>query len=134
MWLQVTLLPGIVWLPKNNMGSFSDLKKSGMITELAAQYIAREAGRNTLITPTRTHISSDGKHATIFVSVYPDSEGQHAIVFLKRHKDLFRNFIKGKTRFPVLPYMTFELDYGELNRQRLDELSDEVFGGTPEGE
>jgi ribosome-binding factor A len=106
--------------------SFKDDKKAHMLTELAAQYIAREAGRSTLITPTRTHISSDGRHATIFVSVYPTDEGEHAITFLMRHKDLFRNFLKSHARFPVLPFIVFEIDYGELNRQRLDEISGEI--------
>ena len=104
-----------------------------MLLELAAKYIAREAGRSTLITPTRAHLSSDGKHATIYVSVYPTDQGEHAITFLMRNKDNFRAFLKeSKVRFPVLPYMTFEIDYGELNRQRLDELSNEA--GMPPAE
>ncbi len=105
--------------------SDKNIRKSGMLTELAAQYIAREAGRSTLITPTRTELSRDGKHATIFVSVYPVQEDEHAVSFLMRHKDLFRSYLKSHARFPVLPYITFEIDYGERNRQRLDELSRE---------
>ena len=106
------------------MENFKSTKKSGMLLELAAKYIAREAGRSTLITPTRAHLSKDGKYVTIFVSVYPQEQGEHAITFLMRHKDDFRAFLKSsRVRFPVLPYITFEIDYGELNRQRLDELS-----------
>lgn len=105
--------------------SFKDDKKSGMLTHLAAEFIAREAGRSTLITATRSEISPDGKHATIFVSVYPTDQGEHAITFLMRNKDEFRNYLKSHARFPVLPYIVFEIDYGELNRQRLDELSRE---------
>lgn len=106
--------------------NFKGTKKALMITELAAQYIAREAGRTTLITPTRTDLGRDGKHATIFISVYPTEEGPHALTFLMRHKDLFRTWLKTHARFPVLPYIQFEIDYGELNRQRLDELASEV--------
>lgn len=106
------------------MPNFKGVIKEGMLLELAAKYIAREAGRSTLITPTRAHLSSDGKYATIFVSVYPTDQGKHAITFLMRHKDDFRAFLKeSRVRFPVLPYISFEIDYGELNRQRLDELS-----------
>ena len=114
--------------------TFKDTKKAGMLTELAAKYIALEAGRNTLITPMRTDLSRDGKHATIFVSVFPTQEGEHAITFLMRHKDLFRNYLKTRSRFPILPYIKFEIDYGELNRQRLDELSSEVGEIRPEEE
>lgn len=105
---------------------FKKVKKSMMLTELAADYIAREAGRETLITPTRSEISRDRKRATIFVSVFPTDRGEHAIAFLMRHKELFRDYLKKHSRFPVLPYITFEIDYGEINRQRMDELSNEI--------
>ena len=101
-------------------------KAASLLTELAANYIAREAGRTTLITPTRTDIGSDRKNATIFVSVFPDHEAENALKFLKRHKDLFRDYLKKASRLSHLPYITFELDYGEKNRQRMDELTNEI--------
>lgn len=110
--------------------NYKGVKKSDMLTHLAAEFISREAGRLTLITATRTDLSPDGKHATIFVSVYPSDQGEHAIVFLMRHKDDFRTYLKSHARFPVLPYITFEIDYGELNRQRLDELSRDAGSET----
>ncbi|HEY0010442.1 MAG TPA: ribosome-binding factor A [Candidatus Paceibacterota bacterium] len=106
--------------------SIKDEREAHMLTELAAKYIAREAGRNTLITPTRTDLSRNRRNATIFVSVFPTEEGEHALAFLKRHKDLFREDLKKTSRLAILPYVTFELDYGERNRQRLDELSREL--------
>ena len=109
--------------------SHHDLKMMTQLTEHAANYIAREAGRTTLITPTRSNISRDGKNATIYVSVYPEEQKDHALLFLKRHKDLFRDYLKKAARFPRLPYITFEFDYGEQNRQHLDELSKEIERG-----
>ena len=106
--------------------SIKDEREEHILTELAARYIAREAGRNTLITPTRTELSKNRRNATIFVSVYPNEETDHALTFLTRHKDLFREDLKKTARLAVLPYITFELDYGERNRQRLDELSREL--------
>lgn len=100
-------------------------KAASLIVELAAKYIAREAGRGTLITPLRAEIGKDRKNATIFVSVFPTEESEHALTFLTRHKDLFRNSLK-RERLSMLPYIRFELDYGERNRQRLDELSREA--------
>jgi ribosome-binding factor A len=96
------------------------------ILHLAGEYIAREAGRGTLITPTRADLSPDRKNATIFVSVFPDSERDHALAFLVRHRDLFRQYLKQHGRFAVLPFIRFEFDYGEENRQRLDEISREI--------
>ena len=108
------------------MSDVRDQKAVARMTELAARYIAREAGRSTLITPTRSEISSDRKHATVFVSVFPDGEREHALSFLARHKDLFRDFLKKEGRFAILPYVRFEFDYGEENRQHLDELGKQV--------
>lgn len=107
-------------------------KAASLLTDLAAKYIAREAGRSTLITPLRTDIGRDRKNATIFVSVFPTEEGQHALAFLARHKDLFRDYLKKTARLSMLPYIRFELDYGELNRQRLDEIGREIGPIAPE--
>jgi ribosome-binding factor A len=106
----------------------SDKAASQLVT-LAAKYIAEEAGRTTLITPTRANISPDRKNATIFFSVFPTEEGEHALAFLTRHRDDFRESLK-KARFGVLPFVKFELDYGELNRQRLDDISRENHLGA----
>ncbi|MEA2701521.1 MAG: ribosome-binding factor [Candidatus Parcubacteria bacterium] len=112
--------------------SIKDQREEHILAELAAKYIAREAGRNTLITPTRTELSKNRRNVTIFVSVYPSEETEHALAFLKRHKDLFREDLKKTARLAVLPYITFELDYGELNRQRLEELGQEIGPIAPE--
>ncbi len=96
------------------------------LMHLAADYIAREAGRTTLITPTRIDISPDRKNATIYVSIFPDSEMHNALQFLARHRDPFREYMKQHGRFAILPFIKFEFDYGEQNRQRLDELSHEA--------
>lgn len=106
--------------------SIKDERQEHLLTELAADYIAREAGRTTLITPTRTELGKNRRNATVFVSVFPTEESEHALTFLARHKDLFREYLKKASRLGILPYITFELDYGERNRQRLDELSREM--------
>lgn len=103
--------------------SIKDEREEHLLTELAAKYIALEAGRQTLITPTRTILSKNRRNAEIFISVYPTEESEHAITFLTRHKDLFREYLKKASRLAILPYITFTLDLGERNRQRLDELS-----------
>lgn len=108
------------------MSNIRDEKALSRLTELAAKYIAREAGRSTLITPLRSVLSSDRKHATVFVSIFPDSEREHSLKFLNRHGDTFRDFLKKQGRFAVLPFVKFEHDYGEENRQHLDTLSKDI--------
>lgn len=105
--------------------SIRDERTAAQLVELAGKFITREAGRTTLITPLRADISPDHKNATIYVSVFPDDEKEHALAFLARNRDEFREFLK-KARFSTLPFIKFEFDYGEQNRQHLDELSREL--------
>lgn len=100
------------------------------LVEQAGAYIAREAGRGTLITPTRAVMSKDGKDATIYISVYPTDHTDHALAFLMRHKDLFRNSLRKTTRIGRIPYIRFEFDRGEANRQHIDEISRDISRGV----
>ncbi len=106
--------------------SARDERAISILLENAGRYISREAGRDTLITPTRANFSKDRQNATIYVSVFPDGQDDHAINFLMRHKDLFRNELKKTTRFVRLPYIRFEIDRGEKSRQHLDDISKDL--------
>lgn len=106
--------------------SARDERALSILLESAGRYIAREAGRGTLITPTRATLSKDRQNATIYVSVFPDGQDDHAINFLMRHKDIFRNELKKTTRFVRLPYIRFEIDQGEKSRQHLEDISKDL--------
>lgn len=93
------------------------------LREVAAEFLAREAGRQSLITVTRADLSEDGKRGTVFVTVLPDSAEQNAIDFANRNRTEFGNFYKTRIKGALPPYVEFVLDRGEKNRQRLDELS-----------
>ncbi|HYD93381.1 MAG TPA: ribosome-binding factor A [Candidatus Paceibacterota bacterium] len=109
--------------------SVRDDKAASLLVHLAAEYIAREAGRQTLITPTRADVSPDRKNATVYVSVFPDADTEHAVEFLTRHADDFRSFIKKEARFSFLPRVRFEADLGEKHRQHLDDISRQIREG-----
>ena len=102
--------------------NFRDERALSLLVHLAAQFIAEEAGRETLITPTRADMSRDRKNATVYVSVFPDGEREHALTYLARQEDVFRSYLKKHARFPIIPRVTFAFDHGEENRQHLDEL------------
>lgn len=106
--------------------SIHDERFSSILVQLAAAYIAREAGRDTLITPTRADIASDRKNATVYVSVFPSEQKEFALAFLARHKDEFRQYLKKEARFSMLPRVSFEFDDGEAHRQHLDEISRDI--------
>ena len=95
-----------------------------MVRVVAAEFLAREANRNTLITVTRTDISSDGKRVNIFITVLPESYEEQAVAFANRNRSELSDFFKKKVK-ALPPHVEFIIDKGEKNRQRLDELSNE---------
>ncbi len=103
-----------------------DRAEEEMLVRLSARYIAREANRDTLITPMRAELSRARTHATIFVSIFPDNAIDRALEFLNRHRNDFFDFLKKESRLSPIPGVRFEFDYGEKNRQYLDELSMEI--------
>ncbi len=106
--------------------SMRDEKASSLLIHVAGEFIAREAGRGTLITPTRAEVAPDRKNATVFISVFPDDQMEHALEFLARKSDEFRAFMKQKARFSFLPRVRFEADLGEKHRQHIDEISRKI--------
>ncbi len=91
------------------------------IRKAAGEFIAQEANRNALITPTRVDISPDLKNANVYFTVLPESHEEEALHFLKRKRSEFKSTIK-KLHFKRLPQIDFQIDYGEKNRQILDTI------------
>lgn len=85
--------------------------------------MAREANRNTLITVTRTDMSEDGKRAIIYITVFPDSGEAAALKFANRNRGELGKFLTERTKGMRIPKFEFEIDLGDKNRRRLDELS-----------
>ena len=89
----------------------------------AADFMARESNHESLITVTRSEMSSDFKNATIFLSVLPETQAEKALAFAKRVRSDFREYLKQKSKLHPIPTIDFVLDIGEKNRQRVDELT-----------
>ena len=100
-----------------------DEKLQEALRTSAAEFLAREANRNNLLTVTRVELSDAGKRATIFVSVFPESGEEAALKFMNRNKGEFAKFFIEHTRGARAPKVEFTIDLGEKNRRRLDELS-----------
>ena len=96
------------------------------IRNLVAQFLEAESNRLSLITVTDANVSKDLKKATVFVSVLPESEEEPALNFLKRKRSDARDYLRKKLDMRSIPFLDFEIDYGEKNRQRIDELSQDL--------
>ena len=89
----------------------------------AAEFLAREANRNSLITVTRVQMSEDGKRATVYITVFPELGEPAALAFANRNRGELGRFLSSRTKGMRIPKFEFEIDLGDKNRRRLDELS-----------
>lgn len=93
-----------------------------ILKELAATFLARENNNTSLITVTSANVSPDFKRATIFITVMPESKEEAALFFAKRQRGNMRDFLKKNMNVKIIPFIEIEIDKGEKNRQKIDEL------------
>jgi ribosome-binding factor A len=89
----------------------------------AAEFIAREAGPQSLITVTRAELSEDRRRGTIFITVLPETAELQAVEFANRNRAEFGHFFAKRIRGMHIPHVEFVIDEGDKVRRRLDELT-----------
>lgn len=93
------------------------------IREVAAEYLARESNRDSLITVTGVDLSERETGARILISVLPTEKEADALEFVQRKTNDLRLYFMKKVKIRRAPRFSFDIDLGEKNRQRLDEIS-----------
>jgi|SRR6185369_17934997 len=104
-----------------------DQKLKDVIKTAAAEFLQRESNYTSILTVTDISLSEKGNQATIFFTVLPEDKEKGALDFVKRKRAEFREFFKGKARMRALPFFDFEIDKGEKNRQKIDEIARSVI-------
>lgn len=97
-------------------------KVTNLLRELAGTFIQGESNKTSLITVTDCSVSRDMKRATIFLTVFPETKEKAALDFLKRRRSEFRDHLKRNMSSHTIPFIDFEIDRGEKNRQKIDSL------------
>lgn len=97
-------------------------KINELLVQLAATFFRDHSGSQSLITVTRASVSPDLTRATVYFTVLPEKEEARALAFAKRQRSDLREYIKKHTDFRRLPFVDVEIDFGEKNRQHIDEL------------
>lgn len=98
-------------------------KVAEILHRLAAEFVRNEATQASLLTITRVEISPTGKESKIYFTTIPENQEDTALKFLERKISEFKQYIRDHSRLAMLPHITWKIDYGERNRQRLDELT-----------
>jgi ribosome-binding factor A len=97
-------------------------KVANHLKELAAEFLARENNKTSLITVTAATCSPDLKQATIYITVLPNSKEKTALLFAKRKRGEIREYFKKNMEIKTIPFVDIAIDLGERNRQKIDEL------------
>lgn len=100
-----------------------NVRVTSLLEALVANFLRDEANAEPMITVTHIELSPDLKRATVYVSIFPDGREEDALVFLKRKGGDLRNVVKQKANLKHIPFFDFKIDYGEKNRQRIDEIA-----------
>ncbi|KND48856.1 MAG: Ribosome-binding factor A [Parcubacteria bacterium C7867-005] len=101
-------------------------KTEEILRKLTADFVLREATPASLITVTRVELSETGKAAQLFFTTLPENQEDTALKFLMRKGGELNDFVKKKSKIGIVPHLTWRIDYGERNRQRLDEITQEM--------
>lgn len=105
-----------------NNRPYRDQREEDVLQRLAAEYIQMESNRTSLVTVTSVIIGDRGRNARILFTVLPEEKEAGVLDFLKRKRPEFREYIKNKAKLSVIPFIEFEIDFGERNRQTVDRL------------
>jgi ribosome-binding factor A len=97
-----------------------------IIKNAAAKFLEKESNGTSLITVTDAKIGDRGTKATVFFTVLPEEAQESALEFAKRQRSDFREFLKSQVKIMRLPFIDFEIDYGEKHRQKIDEISNKI--------
>lgn len=98
-------------------------KIESLLAQKVGEFLSMEAGNQSLITVTRVAYNDKTKHASVFITVLPDSQEKTALAFAKRKSSDMREWMKQKVLMGSLPVFEFVIDIGEKNRQRVDDIS-----------
>ena len=105
------------------MASRRQTQVAETLAHLAADFFARESNGQSLVTVTHADVSPDLKNVTVYFTVMPEEFQNKALQFAKRNRTEFRDYVKSHSQMKFLPTFDFEIDLGEKNRQRIDDLT-----------
>lgn len=92
------------------------------IIKLVGRFLAEKTNQTSMVTITHSEISSDLRSATVYFTVLPREKTDTSQAFLNRLRPEVKEYIKKNMSSRVVPFISFEVDRGELHRQRIDEL------------
>ncbi len=97
-------------------------RRAERVGKAVAEAIVEIAGPASLITVTGVRTALSLKSMTILVTVLPAEKEAGALEFLKRNVEEIHEHVQQTLKIGGRVHLSFEIDQGEKNRQRLEEL------------
>ncbi len=98
-----------------------------ILHRLAAQFILEEGGKTSLVTVTRVELYPAGKQGLIYFTTLPEDQEDTVLKFLERKAPEFKQYVRDNSRIGIVPHLVFKIDYGERNRQKLDQIGKDAI-------
>jgi ribosome-binding factor A len=98
------------------------LKVAEELKKVAQDFFQRNSSGASMITVTDADISKDLRKANVYITVLPQNKELQALDFAKRMRSELRTDVKKKLPIKCIPFVEVQIDLGEKNRQKIDEL------------
>lgn len=102
--------------------STRDERIKEILRDLGAKFLLLNGNGSSLMTVTNVELTQRSKHATIFFTVFPVEFEKTALEFAKRKRSEFKEYVMDHSKLGRVPLLDFEIDTGEKNRQKIDNL------------
>ena len=93
------------------------------IRHIAAEFLTEHDEGTALVTVTDVVLSPKADRATILITILPAEKEKEALKFAERQLSPLRHRIGERLSIHHLPFLSFAIDIGEKNRQKIEELS-----------
>ncbi|OGZ14623.1 MAG: hypothetical protein A3G11_02060 [Candidatus Lloydbacteria bacterium RIFCSPLOWO2_12_FULL_51_9] len=92
------------------------------VRTIIAEFLRKEFGTSPLVSVTELFVARGLQSARALITVFPAHEEERVCAVLKKRQGALRQYLALHTRMKYVPEVFFEIDRGEQNRQRIEEL------------
>jgi ribosome-binding factor A len=105
---------------------YREFKLAETVKKEVARFIATHANPYPLITITNVKYVRRSGRVQIFITVFPQEKEKAALNYLYRKEKEMKSCLQKRIKAGHLPDLKFEIDEGEKNRQRIEEISAKI--------
>mgnify|MGYP001558779519 CR=1 FL=1 len=102
--------------------TFRQEKLNVQLTKIIAEFLRNEFGASPLISVIHVLIAHGLREARVRIAVFPEKEEKRVLSLLRKKRAELNRYLALHTKMKYLPSVTFEIDSGEKNRKRIEEL------------